>query len=77
MGGEGGGFAGEEGGEVFCEEEGAEGVDFEGFEGVGVGDLRGGLFGVQDAGDAEGEVEVAGFVAGGAVGRGGGDGAFI
>lgn len=32
---------------------------------------------MQDAGGAEGEVEVAGFEAGGAVGCGGGDGAFV
>lgn len=57
---ESGGFAWEERGEMFHEEEGAEGVDFEGFEGVGVGDLGGGFFGVEDPGEAEGEVEVVG-----------------
>lgn len=49
----------------------------EGGEGVGVGDLRGRLFRVQDAGDAEGEVEVAVLEAGGALRGGGGDGAFV
>lgn len=76
----GGGFAGKKGAEVFEEEEGAEGVGLKGAEGVGVGDLGGGFFGVEDAGDAEGEMEVGVLGRGkfgGAVGGGGGDGGFV
>ena len=64
---------------MLCEEEGAEGVDLEGGEGVQGGDGGGGFFGVQDAGEEEGEVEVVGFggVEGGAVGGGGGDAGFV
>lgn len=54
--GEGAGLFGEERGEVFCEEHWAEGVDAEGFESEGGGDLLGAFFGVEDAGEEEGEV---------------------
>lgn len=45
---------------MFDEHQGTEGIDFEGFERGIVGDLGGGLLGVEDTGDAEGEVEVVG-----------------
>lgn len=46
---------------MFEEHHGAEGVGLEGPEGVVVVDLAGGLFGVEDTGDCEGEVEVGGL----------------
>jgi hypothetical protein len=58
VGGEGGLFLGEEGREVLEHQHGAEGVCAEGEEGVVGVYLGGGFFGVQDAGDHEGEVEV-------------------
>lgn len=45
---------------MFCEEHWAEGVGAEGFEREGGGDLLGAFFGVEDAGEEEGEVEVVG-----------------
>lgn len=59
------------------EQQRADGVGFERGEGVGAGDLGGGFLRVEDARDAEGEVEVGRWEAGGAVARCGGDGGFI
>lgn len=59
------------------EQQGADGVGFERGEGVRTGDLGGGFLRVEDAGDAEGEVEVGCWEARGAVARCGGDGGFI
>lgn len=41
------------------QEKGTEGIDLESREGFGMVDLRGGLLGMKDAGDAKGEAEVA------------------
>lgn len=40
---------------------GAQGVGLEGAESIVVVDLAGGLFGVEDSWDCEGEMEVGGF----------------
>lgn len=53
---------------VLHQHERPEGVDLEGLEGVGVVHLRWGLFGVEDAGEGEAEVQVV-FVLGEEVGR--------
>ena len=47
---------------MFDHEEGTEGVGLEGLECVGGADLGGGFLGEEDAGDAEGEVEVGCFL---------------
>jgi hypothetical protein len=64
---------------VLDQHHGAESVGLEGAEGVVVVDLAGRLFGVQDARDCEGEVEVVFFLReSGGEGRGGvGDGLFV
>lgn len=62
---------------MLCEQKGAETVDLERLEGFCGVDLRGRLFRVEDAGDAEGETEGIGGEAGGAVRCGGGYCGFI
>ena len=72
-------FFREERAEVLEEEHGAECVDLECLQRVGVGDLRWGFLRVEDAWDAEGEVEIVflGGEAGAAVGGCRGDAVFV